>query len=369
MTTAPTLLRNGSIYSPSDPFASAILIEGSEILWIGSEQAADSLEDQHKNVIDLRGDLITPGFVNSADSLQTCNTPDSLENDPLTHGFIATVNTGPIETTKNFDENLKKSHIAIYQWPSITLDELETKENSILYTGIHHAMGLRLTLTPGVNSKNHIINFIKICLDAHKKPGIIIDSIKNLEMVSEALNDFATLTGKRTLNSSEMRIEFLPSLPVHEVQKFLEKNKYYFTICLDPQKTQIAATSHRQGFLTTLGSTSFSRAPWSGIQALLNHPIPQERVSTRAAFTAATRSAWRALNPTDSWAGQLVPGAEATYVRWRVDALMVQAPEGTAAAWSTDPRARTPLLPALEDGTSQPVCISTTIRGQTMHQR
>ena len=47
-------------------------------------------------------------------------------------------------------------------------------------------------------------------------------------------------------------------------------------------------------------------------------------------------------------AGQLASGTPATYAVWEVEALMVQQAEGTGASWSTDPRARTPLLPALE---------------------
>ena len=37
-----TLYRNGSVYSAADPFASAMLVDGGTVAWLGSEQAASS---------------------------------------------------------------------------------------------------------------------------------------------------------------------------------------------------------------------------------------------------------------------------------------------------------------------------------------
>jgi hypothetical protein len=65
--------------------------------------------------------------------------------------------------------------------------------------------------------------------------------------------------------------------------------------------------------------------------------------------------------------GQLAPGTPATFAVWDVEALMVQQAEGTGSAWSTDPRARTPLLPAL-DGASLPVCRQTVLDGVELYR-
>lgn len=59
------LYRNGSIYSPADPFATAMLVEGGTVAWIGSESAAGSLLDARMAEIDLQGALVTPAFVDS----------------------------------------------------------------------------------------------------------------------------------------------------------------------------------------------------------------------------------------------------------------------------------------------------------------
>ncbi|PQZ93902.1 amidohydrolase [Arthrobacter sp. MYb227] len=59
------LYRNGSIYSPADPFATAMLVENGTVAWIGSEAAAGALLDERMNEIDLQGALVAPAFVDS----------------------------------------------------------------------------------------------------------------------------------------------------------------------------------------------------------------------------------------------------------------------------------------------------------------
>jgi hypothetical protein len=61
--TARTLLHGGNVYSPADPFATAMLVVGPEIAWIGSEGAALAMADGVDEVVDLAGRLVLPGFV------------------------------------------------------------------------------------------------------------------------------------------------------------------------------------------------------------------------------------------------------------------------------------------------------------------
>ena len=60
-----TLLRGGHVYSASDPFATALLQVGEEIAWIGDDAGADVHRDDVDEVIDLRGALVTPAFVDA----------------------------------------------------------------------------------------------------------------------------------------------------------------------------------------------------------------------------------------------------------------------------------------------------------------
>lgn len=98
--------------------------------------------------------------------------------------------------------------------------------------------------------------------------------------------------------------------------------------------------------------------PWSSVRACLEHNTDTERISARAAFLGHTRAGWRAARYRNPMAGQLVPGAPASFAVWDVEELMVQVADGRVQSWSTDPRARTPLLPALDTGTD-PVCLQT----------
>ncbi|TLM73458.1 amidohydrolase [Pseudarthrobacter sp. NamB4] len=98
--------------------------------------------------------------------------------------------------------------------------------------------------------------------------------------------------------------------------------------------------------------------PWSSVRACLEHHNQEERISARAAFLGHTRAGWRAARYPNPMAGQLVPGAPASFAVWEVEELMVQVADGRVQSWSTDPRARTPLLPALDTG-SDPVCLQT----------
>jgi len=59
------LLRNGTLYAPRTPFATAMLIDGPTIAWLGEESAADRHLDGVDRVVDLHGALVTPGFVDA----------------------------------------------------------------------------------------------------------------------------------------------------------------------------------------------------------------------------------------------------------------------------------------------------------------
>jgi predicted amidohydrolase YtcJ len=60
-----TLLRNGAIYTPADPFATAMVVENGTVAWVGSESAADAQAEAVDEVIDLGGALVTPAFVDA----------------------------------------------------------------------------------------------------------------------------------------------------------------------------------------------------------------------------------------------------------------------------------------------------------------
>ncbi|MEY9963973.1 putative amidohydrolase YtcJ [Streptacidiphilus sp. MAP12-16] len=59
------LLRGGDVYSPADPFATALLVQDGTVAWVGSDSAADSYARDADAVVDLAGALVTPAFVDA----------------------------------------------------------------------------------------------------------------------------------------------------------------------------------------------------------------------------------------------------------------------------------------------------------------
>ena len=102
--------------------------------------------------------------------------------------------------------------------------------------------------------------------------------------------------------------------------------------------------------------------PWSIVRAATNHTVPDERMTARAAFAAATRGGWRAIG--DSRAGVISVGAPAHLAAWRVAERDVHVPDTRVAGWSTDPRSGTPGLPVLTD--NLPECLATWVDGQVV---
>lgn len=63
--TRSLLLQGGTIYSPSAPFSTAMLIVGDTIAWIGEDTAAAVHRDAADVVINLDGAFVAPGFVDA----------------------------------------------------------------------------------------------------------------------------------------------------------------------------------------------------------------------------------------------------------------------------------------------------------------
>jgi len=60
-----TLYRGGVVYSPDDPFATAMVVADNQIAWIGSDESAARHADGVDAVVDLDGALVTPTFVDA----------------------------------------------------------------------------------------------------------------------------------------------------------------------------------------------------------------------------------------------------------------------------------------------------------------
>lgn len=60
-----TLYRGGAVLAPAVPHATSLLIADGTVAWIGGDDEADGLAPAADAVVDLRGALVTPGFVDA----------------------------------------------------------------------------------------------------------------------------------------------------------------------------------------------------------------------------------------------------------------------------------------------------------------
>jgi predicted amidohydrolase YtcJ len=60
-----TLYRGGRVYSATDPFATALVVDGGDIAWVGTDAAAAVHADGVDEVVDLDGAFLAPAFVDA----------------------------------------------------------------------------------------------------------------------------------------------------------------------------------------------------------------------------------------------------------------------------------------------------------------
>ena len=60
-----TLFRGGRVHSPTEPFATSLVVEDGLIAWVGSDAAADRHRDAMNEVVELDGAWVAPAFVDA----------------------------------------------------------------------------------------------------------------------------------------------------------------------------------------------------------------------------------------------------------------------------------------------------------------
>lgn len=267
------MYRNGSVYSPVDPFATAVLVQDGRIAWVGQEAGADSLTDHRVETVDLDGLLVAPGF---AGILRAA--PGPAERRRLVEaGYTGVVLRGGAHPGDG----------------STGAPRPDAAHSGDAYLGL--AEGERAVPAPGSlawagDRPARADSRTPLMVEATGEGGAWVD------VVRAALRD---------------------GVPVGLAR------------AVDPEAPQ---------------------NPWLVAQEALRLDSEETGVPSRAAVTAQTRGVLRAFAAGGPFAGQIVPDAPARFVAWRAESLMVQTADSRIAAWSTDPRARTPLLPELGSG-------------------
>ncbi len=107
--------------------------------------------------------------------------------------------------------------------------------------------------------------------------------------------------------------------------------------------------------------------PWATVRAALHHHEPGQRMSATAAIRAHTHGGWAAARMLRTGNGEIRLGAPASLAIWRAESLVAQTPDARVPAWDTGPRTAAPLLPRLDPGGPEPVCLRTLRDGVVLH--
>lgn len=524
---APVLYRNGSVYTAADPFATAMLVDGDTVAWVGSEQAATSIADSTMDIIDLRGALVAPGFVDSHMHLtETGIALESLQLGPVTsaralldavagdrgdgpvlgHGWDESTWADPTlptaeeldraaggrpvylsrvdvhsalvstslarsadlqdkdgydggarvaraaheaarQVTRRLPQGVLKRHqaralaeaaangyVALAEmgaphiggaedmrlaagwnapeagqprypdvmpyWGELVSSEEQARalvaelgagvrglagdlnidgslgsRTAALRAGYSDAGQERGTLYLGIDQA---AAHLAACSLAGIQGGFHVIGDAGLDAALEALDLAAKEVGEQRVRAAGHRFEHVEMADAAAVARLAH---YSVTVSAQPsfdaawggpgglyeqrlgersRSMNPFAAFYSAGVPVCFGSDSpvTPLRPWSSVRACVEHHNEDQRISARAAFLGHTRAGWRAARHANPMAGQLVPGAPASFAVWEVEELMVQVADGRVQSWSTDPRARTPLLPALDTG-SDPVCLQT----------
>lgn len=70
---------DGSVYSPVDPYATAMLVEDGFVRWVGSDSGARSIADESATITELDGALLTPAFARALAPVAGKEAPEILD--------------------------------------------------------------------------------------------------------------------------------------------------------------------------------------------------------------------------------------------------------------------------------------------------
>jgi len=367
------------VYSPADPFATAILTEGPTVAWVGSDDAARAMAGPGAEVGDLRAAVVTPAFV------AHCRVPDpgapaaSLPGTAQGYGAVELLGAD-LEALADAAARVRADGAralpvlvrAATGDADIDPSALPSPALGLELPGGHHGAELAAAVRGHLQActRAGIQAVLVLGSDASGGQGAAAsqqltgevtgpaeDASGVVDTVLDAVAEAAERVGERAFRARGHRLVGVGALREEQCERLATLG---LTLSCHAGAAPLRDLS-RAGVPVTLISAQDN--PWRTVKAALEAPHERLRTSARAAFLAMTRGAWRAHPGSAPLAGQLAPGAEATLAVWDAESVMVQQAQGTGASWSTDPRARTPVLPALDDS-RLPRCEATVVAGE-----
>lgn len=364
-TKTTSLYVNASVYSPVDPFATAILVDGPTIAWLGSDSAAQVMAGERTTAVDVQGAVITPAFVahqRITDSEQQIVSPRQG------YGAVELLS----EDAQTLDRAVSRASDAGLV-PLPILIHAVTEASAVNSAGAPRpCLGIE---TDTAQDQSALVEAVTAhfvaCSEARyqavvvfgDRSGTTVDGapLATVDAILEAAQRATDTVGERAFRSRGHRLVGVGELTEEQSESLA---RHALSVSSRPGAAPLTALA-RAGVPVTLMTEVEN--PWQAVKNALEAEEPSHRTSARAAFLALTRGVWRAQRDAQPLSGQLAPGAEASLAMWDAESLMVQQAQGTGASWSTDPRARTPALPALDDP-QLPVCERTVVGGNVIFE-
>lgn len=382
----PVMLHNGTVHSTAEPYAEAMLVENGQVAWLGSDETAQRLADERMLHQDLDRGLVTPAFVGSAavtlEQLEAGTLTEILDGAATSFGCSTLRLRVPVEAQKltgdtrdSLAESLRSAlttagehPVAVY--PVVELTGVRADGGAPSIAPVNTMLDLLGELDPVAENPIAVqLRFAEVmpnllgvrswCTEAGRQLFLECTEADAAEVVD------AVVTSHQHLR--ELKQTPSPVTPTVLVGFDSAASEHWETLL----NTGVHVLLNRPGHLATALRAGVPTAaappegqnPWQLVSEHVH--FDDDPVSVRAGFNAQTRGAYRSLVGAAPESAQLNPGSAATYTVWEVDQLAVQTPNSTAAAWSTDTRARTPLLPFL-DGVELPRLVGTVVAGETL---
>lgn len=379
---------DGSVYSPVDPYATAMLVEDGFVRWVGSDSGARSIADESATITELDGALLTPAFARALAPVAGKEAPEILDYLQAyraagyhTHTLLAGMEDVPDLVSAlsyyNAEHGVPDIRL-ILNATGVETDELISAIKALrpLTEGERAIKGLQLVgifvapteapaaaqvaedaaLLLSIDASTSFANAADAALAVREtRPWLSI----RLDAATSTPQD--PITDEHLTQLAEARINL--GLSVCEPEEDETANDTVQALLAHAggearesvaSVASVARRANAAGTSIALGSDAQLYAPgaWSLIRELVND---EHGISARSAFAALTRGVYRLAHEENPFTGQLTPDTPAYVAQWRVEALMVQAPDSRVASWSTDPRARIPLLPVLDEDSPLPI--------------
>ncbi|GFZ80594.1 hypothetical protein [Nesterenkonia alkaliphila] len=383
------MLSNGTIHSTAEPYAEAMLVEQGQVTWLGSDETAARLAGEGVRSQDLDRGLVAPGFVGlvglTVQQADPGTVSEVLNVAVRGLGYTALrlrLDLQLADLVPSRADALRKALQAAAErpadvWPVLALHGLAADGGAPSISPVNELLDLAEFLDSDETAEAACLRRTAVSLDL---PEVLPNLLGVRSWCSEAgrqllLNCSAADPGvaveamvTTTKHLRELKQAPHPGTPTVLVGFDSAERSHWEQLLNTGAHVLLTGPGHLGTALSvgvpTAAAPAEGENPWQLISRHVHHSA--DPVSVRAGFNAQTRGAYRSLPQAAPSAGQLNPGAEATFAVWEVESLAVQTPNSTVSAWSTDTRARTPLLPFLEADQateSLPRLVSTVIRG------